>query len=169
MANDEIDAAHAKEEYGDRFETTFTYRRGRDHLVMKKVSAIAKQYRTLTKSDWQVVIWGSTFTYNSSYSVHTFHGHNNHKFDLILFLPSTLQEQAHDRPHAKHFITGARLKSKNSSRVCDGSSFHEIRYLTIVMWEYSMLQPPHSHIFRRGHLRSTDIHWHPPRRNEWVP
>lgn len=50
MANDEIDAAHAKEEYGDRFETTFTYRRGRDHLVMKKVSAIAKQYRTLQKS-----------------------------------------------------------------------------------------------------------------------
>ena len=51
MANDEIDAARAKEEYGDRFESTFTYRRGRDHFVMTKVSAIAKQYRTLHKSD----------------------------------------------------------------------------------------------------------------------
>jgi hypothetical protein len=51
QAKDKIDAAHAKEEYGDRFESAFTYRRGGELLVMKKESAIAKQYRTLHKSD----------------------------------------------------------------------------------------------------------------------
>ena len=51
MANDHIDAVRAKEEYGDRFDSMFTYRRGGQLLVMNKESAIARQYRTLHKSD----------------------------------------------------------------------------------------------------------------------
>jgi hypothetical protein len=50
MANDHIDAVHAKEEYGDRFDSIFTYRKGGQHLVMNKESAIAKHYHTLQKS-----------------------------------------------------------------------------------------------------------------------
>jgi hypothetical protein len=51
MANDKIDAAHAREEYGDRFDSVFTYRKGSELLVMNKESAIARQYHILHKSD----------------------------------------------------------------------------------------------------------------------
>jgi hypothetical protein len=51
MAKDKLDAAHAKEEYGDRFDAAFTYRRGGQLLVMNKAAAIAKHYHILHKSD----------------------------------------------------------------------------------------------------------------------
>jgi hypothetical protein len=103
-----------------------------------------------------------------THSIHTFCSRNLKIQPDPFFLALTIQEQWHDKPHAKHFNTGARLKSKKSSCLCDGSLFHEIRYLTIVMWENSMLQPPHSQTRRRDHLQSTANHWHPPCQNEWV-
>ena len=51
MANDKIDSARAKAEYGDRFDSAFTYRRGDKLLVMNKESAIARHYRSLHKLD----------------------------------------------------------------------------------------------------------------------
>jgi hypothetical protein len=51
MANDKIVTEQAKEEYGDRFDSIFTYRRGGQLFVMKKESAIAKHYHSLHKSD----------------------------------------------------------------------------------------------------------------------
>jgi hypothetical protein len=50
MANDKIDAAHAREEYGDRFDSVFTYRKGGKLFVMNKESAIANHYHSLHKS-----------------------------------------------------------------------------------------------------------------------
>ncbi|KAH9032488.1 hypothetical protein EDB85DRAFT_2145603 [Lactarius pseudohatsudake] len=40
-------AQQAKDEYGDGFSSVFEYRRGSDHLVKNKQSAIARQYRSL--------------------------------------------------------------------------------------------------------------------------
>jgi hypothetical protein len=51
MAKDKLDAAHAKEVYGDRFASAFTYRKGGQLLVMNKAAAIAKHYHILHKSD----------------------------------------------------------------------------------------------------------------------
>ena len=47
MARDHTDAICAKEEYGDRFDSVFVYRKGHNLLVMNQEAAIARRYRTL--------------------------------------------------------------------------------------------------------------------------
>lgn len=47
MAKDAIDAERAKVEYGDSFDSTFSYRKGDKFFVMHKESAIARHFRSL--------------------------------------------------------------------------------------------------------------------------
>jgi len=51
MAADHLLAEQAKAEYGDGFSSVFEYRRGGEHLVRDKQSAIAKHYHSLQASD----------------------------------------------------------------------------------------------------------------------
>lgn len=50
MAADQLLAEQAKDEYGDEFDSVFEYRRGGEHIVRNKQSAIAKCYRSLHSS-----------------------------------------------------------------------------------------------------------------------
>jgi hypothetical protein len=47
MANDHHLAEKARTDFGDRFEELFEYRRGGEHLVRNKDSAVARRYRDL--------------------------------------------------------------------------------------------------------------------------
>lgn len=47
MVKDAIDAERAKVEYGDSFDSTFSYRKGDKFFVMHKESAIARHFRSL--------------------------------------------------------------------------------------------------------------------------
>ncbi|KAI9456701.1 hypothetical protein BJY52DRAFT_1120951 [Lactarius psammicola] len=51
MAADERLAKQAKDKYGDNFSATFEYRRGSEHIVRNKSSAIARHYRSLHVSN----------------------------------------------------------------------------------------------------------------------
>ncbi|KAH9007915.1 hypothetical protein EDB85DRAFT_1884154, partial [Lactarius pseudohatsudake] len=51
MAADRRVAEQAKDKYGDGFDAAFEYRRGGDHIVRNKSSAIARRYRSLHVSD----------------------------------------------------------------------------------------------------------------------
>lgn len=80
-----------------------------------------------------------------------------------------IQAHAHVLPHMEHLIVVPPSKLKKSPRSREGASFDEMRYFTIVRFVNSMLHPPHLQIVQRFQRKSTDIHWHPPCLNEWLP